>query len=488
MKNPEYLFLIKDIENNRVKFVSYVDVNEGVTTSDGKTCAVLKRYTLPVGIEEVKGDIEKYCAAVSGLVRQVKRNTLGKVYKDYLGNEFETIYQMCSYYKISESKYRSRIANGWTNEEALTGIRKKKQVTDHLGNVFDSKSEMCQFYGIREKTYNARISAGKSIEEALLGVDEEETYSIEDHLGNKYINTSQMCKTYGVRLDTYCQRKKRGWTLEEILTGKKKSEPVSDHKGNMYSDIDDMCLEYGIKKTIYLSRINRGWTVGEALTGVRNDNVVRDHLGNIYITQKEMCEKYGIKVVTFRSRLKRGLTLEEALTTDVSHARIYINGSLHQVTDHLGNSYTTQKEMCEKYGIKVFTFQNRLKRGLTLEEALTSEVRYARNNNHPETDHLGNVYSDIKEMCKAYGIRVDTFKARLKSGKSLEEALTRVPSKITTNIPCKDHLGNQYLSQTEMARAYGLTKGQFIARKRSGWSIEKILTTPVNERGLSTTR
>lgn len=503
MSNTDYLYLIKNIEDNKVQLVTMIDTVDGVVLSEGKICAVLKRYAPPVDMAEALSDIQKFSIAVPSVVKQLGKKTSGKVYTDHIGNEFETVFQMCAYYKISESKYRSRLANGWTQEEALTGVRKKRQVKDHLGNIFDSKTDMCQFYGVRETLFNARINAGKTLEEALLGIDEVSESAVEDHLGNKYKNASQMCKAYGVRLDLYCQRKKRGWTLEEVLTGKKKSEPVTDHKGITYPDVEEMCLEYGVKKSTYLQRISKGWTVEEALTGLKKDSVVYDHLGNIYLTQKEMCESYGLKLGTFLARMKRGLTLEAALTTDIGEPR-KSNGKA--VSDHLGNAYPSIKAMCDAYAVKTSTYQCRIRNGYTTEEALTGvretvtpppakkvtppkktkaekQQKSGQMQKNTVVDHLGNEYDSTLEMCQAYGIRVDTFKYRLKHGSTLAQALTRVPSMVTTNIPCQDHLGNQYNSQTDMARAYGLTKEQFIARKRMGWDVERILTTPVGGSG-----
>lgn len=69
-------------------------------------------------------------------------------------------------------------------------------------------------------------------------------------------------------------------------------------------------------------------------------------------------------------------------------------------------------------------------------------------------DHLGNEYLNTSEMCQAYGINIATFYHRMKSGSSLEQALTRSASKGTPNM---DHLENQYNSQAEMAQAYTFT-------------------------------
>lgn len=491
MSDTGYLYLIKTIDDNKIKLTTELEIIDGVTLSEGQICAVIKRYSPPVDMSMALADIKKSQELVPPIVKQAGRKT-GKIYTDHVGNEFDTVFQMCAYYKISESKYRSRLTGGWSQEEALTGVRKNKQISDHQGNVFDSKAEMCQHYGVREATFNARRKAGKSLEEALVGIDNNSASSVKDHLGNTYKNISQMCKAYGVQLDSFCHRKERGWTLEEILTGKRKTEPVFDHKGISYPDLNEMCLEYNIKKSNYLNRIKYGWTVEEALTGVKKDAVILDHLGNIFLTQKEMCDYYGISSGTFKARMNRGATLEEALTLELGVKR---NNPKKTVSDHLGQAYPTTKEMCIAYNVHPSTYYDRIRNGYTTEEALTGDKKkvtppQATDNAPPKktspikeiatpvTDHLGNAYPSTSEMCRAYGIRFDTFKARLTSGKSLEEALTRIPS-YTTSIPCQDHLGNHYNSQIEMARTYGLTKDQFIARRRLGWDLERILTTPV---------
>ena len=47
---------------------------------------------------------------------------------------------------------------------------------------------------------------------------------------------------------------------------------------------------------------------------------------------------------------------------------------------------------------------------------------------------------------------------------------------------CTDHLGIEYSSVTEMCSTYKLPIKAFCERRRSGWSVEKALTTPVNKR------
>ncbi len=51
-----------------------------------------------------------------------------------------------------------------------------------------------------------------------------------------------------------------------------------------------------------------------------------------------------------------------------------------------------------------------------------------------------------------------------------------------TSKVCTDHKGNQYGSVQEMCEAYGLSYKIYYARKDRNWDLEKILETPVRER------
>ena len=112
MNATNFLYLIKTIEDNKVQLATKIDIIDGIAMSEGKICAMLKRYTPPVDMSEALADIQKFSVSVPTVVKQLGKKASGKTYTDHVGNEFETVFQMCAYYKVSESKYRSRMANG----------------------------------------------------------------------------------------------------------------------------------------------------------------------------------------------------------------------------------------------------------------------------------------------------------------------------------------------------------------------------------------
>lgn len=186
-----------------------------------------------------------------------------------------------------------------------------------------------------------------------------------DHLGNQYPTTSAMCTYWGIPRTTYTQRIKRGWTVEEALTDTGQCErfiPCTDHTGRKFPSLNAMCRFWYVAKNTYNDRRERGWTLEEALTGTgpyRQGTPCTDHLGQTFTSKAAMCEHWGTTRDSYDARLKRGWTLEEAL-----------NGR-RSCSDHTGQTFPSQAAMCRHWGINHHTFSMRIARGLTVEQALT---------------------------------------------------------------------------------------------------------------------
>ena len=194
---------------------------------------------------------------------------------------------------------------------------------------------------------------------------------MKDHAGNSFDSVIDMCRHYGVNINTFYARKAKGWTLEQALT--KSGWSVRDHLGHEYKNLREMTNAHGISYDTYHKRRAKGLSLEQALSKVRvviqrESRKVRDHRGNEYGSLKEMAKAYGVSYSTFKQRRKRGWTLKETLTKPMMPSL----GMRKQVRDHLGNEYESQKEMLEAYGVKYITYHNRLKIGMSVEEALTS--------------------------------------------------------------------------------------------------------------------
>ena len=60
MSDSKYLYIVKNIADNRVQLVTEIEEEEGVILSEGKICAVLKRYAPPIDMNIVMLDMQKF--------------------------------------------------------------------------------------------------------------------------------------------------------------------------------------------------------------------------------------------------------------------------------------------------------------------------------------------------------------------------------------------------------------------------------------------
>ncbi len=192
-----------------------------------------------------------------------------------------------------------------------------------------------------------------------------------------------------------------------------------------------------------------------------------DHEGREHGSAAEMCRFWGVAVSTYRNRLKRGCTLEEALTGSKP------NLGAEPCTDHAGNSFPSLAAMCAHWGVGAGTFWSRRKAGWSLEECLVG--RQCTNASQPCTDHEGRGFPSLKAMCRHWGVDFSTYMSRRKAGWTLGQALTG--SKPNGNRrACTDHTGRGFDSVGEMCAAWGTAQSVFSSRRSSGWTLAEALT------------
>lgn len=95
-------------------------------------------------------------------------------------------------------------------------------------------------------------------------------------------------------------------------------------------------------------------------------------------------------------------------------------------------------------------------------------------------DHLGNQFSSIKEMCAHWNISTKNYLNRRRTGWSLKKILTTpIAPAAKRGIPCTDHTGREFKSQRAMCKHYKITPAAFRRRIVDGWSLKRALVTPV---------
>ena len=242
-----------------------------------------------------------------------------------------------------------------------------------------------------------------------------------DHEGRTYSCMQEMCDHWGVKRSVFMDRRQHGWTLQECLTGRDsrigKHGRIQDHRGNTYLSAKTMCDAYNINYSSYCSKRRRKIPLAKILEPNIPDTTVIDHKGNQFKNRTAMYQHYNINFSTCESRLQKGWSLEDALTTPTVKAE-----NLTKCQDHTGKSFKTQSDMCQEYGIDLGTYQRRLERGWSVQQALTEPVEST-----VYTDPFGNTFPELKDMLQHYNVKSSAWYERLKSGHTTEEALGIVP-------------------------------------------------------------
>lgn len=214
---------------------------------------------------------------------------------------------------------------------------------------------------------------------------------------------------------------------------------------------------------------------------------VRDHLGNEFASVRDMCRHYGISESTFGNRRNRGWTVEQALTVKTEGNTRKVKPKGRTWKDHLGNEYESIPAMCAAYGItdKIYQSRRRVCKW-PLEKILTTPVtKLGGANGKKATDHLGNEFPSVSDMCRYHGVKLSRYKERVKLGWSVEKALT-APAREMNSMKaeaCEDHLGNRYPSKNAMCRAYNIRRHTLMSRLELGWDLERALTEPLTTCG-----
>ena len=97
----------------------------------------------------------------------------------------------------------------------------------------------------------------------------------------------------------------------------------------------------------------------------------------------------------------------------------------------------------------------------------------------PCSDHLGNIYGNIKSMCAYWNIKPETYTRRINVyNMSIEDALTK-PVKPNGGLRCSDHNGRTFRSVTSMCKYWNINRKLFEYRIAHGFSVEDALTSPI---------
>jgi hypothetical protein len=149
------------------------------------------------------------------------------------------------------------------------------------------------------------------------------------------------------------------------------------------------------------------------------------------------------------------------------------------------------EEWALDYGIPAKLIKDRLKRGWTVERAITQPMRLVKlSKRKPASqDRRARLYTHngetlmVRQWAERAGVSPDTFRQRLVAGWTFAEAIGEAPRSIRYKPSGRilEHNGER-LNVSQWARRLGIERVTITARLREGWPIERALTEPTRPR------
>lgn len=267
-------------------------------------------------------------------------------------------------------------------------------------------------------------------------------------------------------------------SVKEALTTPFKTQVITDPEGKYFCNVSEMCVYHNIGLNTFFRRIKLGWSLADTLYTPVNEykrrKIWKDHKGNVYSTFEKMCFAYGKTAGVVHYRLQHNYTLKDALEKPI------LKGWKRDFV----KKYPDKVEELDSITNYHSTVEHRIKRNWDLYDAdmITNRARkespdgVVLHSGHEVYDHEGNLFHSITAMCNFWEISIHVYINRRKKGMSIEEILTTPVRKYLYTI--EDHEGKIYRDIEDVCKTWNITRGMYTSRKRKGWSIKQILLTP----------
>lgn len=199
-----------------------------------------------------------------------------------------------------------------------------------------------------------------------------------------------------------------------------------------------------------------------------------NYKGVEYTSIKALCEKYKVSYAMVSQRLKKGMSIEEAIETPLKKHR---NGI---PVMYKGKQYQSIRSLAKKKNIPYHVVQMRVKKGMNIEKAIDTPVGELMGNT---IEFKGKTYSSFSKLCKEYNISSSIALSRLNMGWSLEKTLTKPIRKTQNNfIPDLTYKGIHYNSLKELCDNVGADYQNTLNRLHRGKDLKTAIETPKRDK------
>ncbi|WP_187272344.1 NUMOD1 domain-containing DNA-binding protein [Zeimonas arvi] len=254
------------------------------------------------------------------------------------GCSYPTIRAAAEAHNITESALATRLALGWSTDQALGRAPPPKRVPAGVSLViggvqFKTIAEAARRFGVPSGTVRKRLRLSWSPEQAV-GIHpppaRHRTFGNEHALalqGSAYSSVKAAARALGKNYGTVAGRLQLGWSVEQAFdlapppppSGKKNGVEVTV-SGRVFASHSDAANAHGIAPQQFLKRLKLGWTTEQAL-GVeprppaRGNNRKRVTVkGQPFPSIREAARYFGITPSAVAQRMRTGMSLEDALS------------------------------------------------------------------------------------------------------------------------------------------------------------------------------
>lgn len=139
------------------------------------------------------------------------------------------------------------------------------------------------------------------------------------------------------------------------------------YRGKTYRSLSELAQEKGVRLDNLSRRISKGMSVEEAVDSgisVTISGKKLEYNGKEYKSVVELAKVAQVGYGTLKARLLSGMSVEEAVETKKDSRK------QAQKIEYMGKEYPSMKRLAEEVGIKYSVFYERVKRGMSVEEAV----------------------------------------------------------------------------------------------------------------------
>lgn len=237
---------------------------------------------------------------------------------------------------------------------------------------------------------------------------------------------------------------------------------VTDRLGNEYDSVEALCNKYKITTYRYYYVIKH------------NQVIYTDKFGNVFRDKRDLCYTYSLTPEQMVSLIKDpdGDVARRVNEMKFEDLNLEYQSFNFICLDSCCNVYDSVEGLCSAFNLSVSTLMRGLKKNVSLERILSSKGEYQITK--MLHDHLGNEYISTSEMCERYNISVEEYNKRLVFGNTVEASLTGIG--LVNRREVIDHNGVKYKCMEDMLNTYGVSRYVFNKRQRECGSLEYCLT------------